>query len=567
LNTLEEQQQRARWRMEHSSDLTFAMYLRLARAESTTSNGISGVKLHYYQFAGLPEKMEALKGLRGLTAAQIMRRLFPNAKYLWLTRRDKVLQAISFQLAFTTDQWWTIDGIKLEGRENIPAEPTFDPQAIARRERTLVENDSKWQAYFQENDILPLTLYYEDLVADYPGSIRGVLKWLGIANADTVDVPASRLKRQWNERNEEWLTRYIRFKAEGCHLTTSSEPVETSNSIPEHAPRALDVIPNAWKQWIAQSKLLKAKDEEILEVLAKDGYCRASVLAEIEKAASHPYLLAAARIQQRVHKAASLLNALGQLASLLGSQARTVERRSNLSRREFRDQYYAVNHPVIIQNLMIGWRAMTAWTPDYLKNVAGDRMVEVMTARDADPKYEINARKHRTQMRFADYIDMVYSGRVTNDYYMVANNGFLQRPEARALLQDVTAFPEYLRPSSDGRQCFLWFGPAGTVTPLHHDTSNLLMAQVAGRKRYRLIPASQWQYVYNNTGVFSEVDCERPDLNRYPKFRNATIIDVVVDPGEVLFVPVGWWHHARALDVSITVSFTNFVFPNHFKWV
>jgi ribosomal protein L16 Arg81 hydroxylase len=92
------------------------------------------------------------------------------------------------------------------------------------------------------------------------------------------------------------------------------------------------------------------------------------------------------------------------------------------------------------------------------------------------------------------------------------------------------------------------------------------MAQVTGRKRYRLIPASQWQYVYNSTGVFSDVDSEDPDLDRYPEFRNATIIDIVMEPGEVLFIPVGWWHHVRALDVSVTVSFTNFVFPNCFMW-
>ena len=200
-----------------------------------------------------------------------------------------------------------------------------------------------------------------------------------------------------------------------------------------------------------------------------------------------------------------------QLARL-NSQAKVIERRSHLSRDEFRDRFYAANRPVIIEGLMTGWRAMTTWTPDYLKSVAGDRMVEVMTGRDADPKYEMNARKHRTEMRFADYIDMVYSGRVTNDYYMVANNAFFQKPEAQPLLADFTAFREYLNPVTAGRQCFLWFGPAGTVTPLHHDTSNILMAQVAGRKRYRLIPALQWQYVYNSSGVFSDVDCERPDL-------------------------------------------------------
>jgi ribosomal protein L16 Arg81 hydroxylase len=46
--------------------------------------------------------------------------------------------------------------------------------------------------------------------------------------------------------------------------------------------------------------------------------------------------------------------------------------------------------------------------------------------------------------------------------------------------------------------------------------------------------------------------------------RDATIIDIVVEPGEVLFMPVGWWHHVRALDAGMTVSFANFVFPNRF---
>jgi hypothetical protein len=107
--------------------------------------------------------------------------------------------------------------------------------------------------------------------------------------------------------------------------------------------------------------------------------------------------------QRRLKKGASLLNAVGQLARL-DPRTNTVERRTNLSHEEFRDRYYAANRPVVIQGLMAGWRAMTAWTPDYLKSVADDRMIEVMTGRNADPKYEMNPRKHRTEMRFADYI-------------------------------------------------------------------------------------------------------------------------------------------------------------------
>jgi len=558
-NVLEEQQHRARWRMDSSTDLSYPAYLNLARALSTTSNGISGIKLHQYQLTELARRMDVNDGLN---ADELMRRLFPGARYIWLTRRDKARQAISYLLAASTNEWWAI-----EGASGTPAasraEPEFDPDAIARLERAFTDRDSDWQAFFRRHDITPLVIHYEDLAQDYRNTIAGVLDWLGVPG--TAAIPPTRLRRQSNERNEDWLTRYATIKSAGVAPVRDRAPAQTSDPLLARIRQNRRTIPDAWRQWIAGSKLSRISDEAIAEVLTRNGYGRAAALAEVSKAASDPYLLAATQVQRRLRKAELLLNAQGQLARL-DSRARAVDRRPGLSREEFRDRYYAANRPVLMDGLMSGWRAMTAWTPDYLKAVAGGQTVEVMTGRDADPHYERYARKHRTELRFADYVDMVYSGRATNDYHMVASNGFLQRPGAQPFLADLTAFPEYLRPATDGRQCFLWFGPAGTVTPLHHDTSNILLAQVKGRKRVRLVPAAQWQHVYNSSGVFSDVDCERPDLVRYPRFRQATVIDLVIEPGEVLFVPVGWWHHVRALDVSMTISFTNFVFPNHFTW-
>ena len=105
----EEQQQRARWRIDNATDLTYEEYLHLVGTESTTSNGVSGVKLHYYQFAELPKRMEAVPGLRELTSGQLMLKIFPKATYIWLRRRDKARQAISLQLASKTDKWWALD--------------------------------------------------------------------------------------------------------------------------------------------------------------------------------------------------------------------------------------------------------------------------------------------------------------------------------------------------------------------------------------------------------------------------------------------------------------------------
>lgn len=127
-------------------------------------------------------------------------------------------------------------------------------------------------------------------------------------------------------------------------------------------------------------------------------------------------------------------------------------------------------------------------------------------------------------------------------------------------------FDEYLDPRLGDGGVFFWYGPAGTVTSLHHDTSNIFMAQVRGRKRVRLISPTELEFLYNDIGVFSPIDCDNPDLARWPQFAKVEVREVQLAPGDVLFIPVGWWHHVRALDVSITVSFTNFVFPNHYEW-
>ncbi len=65
----------------------------------------------------------------------------------------------------------------------------------------------------------------------------------------------------------------------------------------------------------------------------------------------------------------------------------------------------------------------------------------------------------------------------------------------------------------------------------------------------------------------SDIDCEQPDFVRSPGFCHATVLDVTISPGEVLFIPVGWSHHVRALDPSISVSFTNFAFSNNYRWL
>ena len=61
--------------------------------------------------------------------------------------------------------------------------------------------------------------------------------------------------------------------------------------------------------------------------------------------------------------------------------------------------------------------------------------------------------------------------------------------------------------------------------------------------------------------MYSSVDPERTD---YPAPRQFTFKRIVLEPGEALFIPAGWWHHVRALDVSISLAVNHFARPNNY---
>ena len=73
-------------------------------------------------------------------------------------------------------------------------------------------------------------------------------------------------------------------------------------------------------------------------------------------------------------------------------------------------------------------------------------------------------------------------------------------------------------------------------------------------------------HLYNHNNVVSPIDLDHPDLQRYPDGAKAQVLEVVVEPGETVFLPLGWWHQVSALDVSLSFSFSNLGLPNQFSY-
>ena len=242
-----------------------------------------------------------------------------------------------------------------------------------------------------------------------------------------------------------------------------------------------------------------------------------------------------------------------------------VERRSGLSAEEFLERYYAVGRPVILTDEMAAWPALARWTPDYLKAAIGARPIEFQGGRTGNQRFERDKDVHRREAPFDVFIDQILRPGAGNDAYLTAYNSERNADALSVLHDDLGFLDKFLDRQVMAPHGMMWIGPAGTFTSLHHDLTNNLIAQIVGRKRIKLAPAAEVGKLYNDQHVFSAIsDLEDPalDLARHPRLAGLRLYDVVLEPGEMLFVPFGWWHQVRSLDFSVTITFTNFRYRN-----
>lgn len=238
-----------------------------------------------------------------------------------------------------------------------------------------------------------------------------------------------------------------------------------------------------------------------------------------------------------------------------------ILRKEEISAQEFLDQHYAANHPVVLGGEIDNWPALSRWTPDYLKAQIGASSVEVQADRDANPDFEREKDRHRQVMPFDAFIDGI--ARPGNRLYMTAYNSAANQRAVAPLQADVGFIDKLLDPDAASPHGMIWIGPAGTFTPLHHDLTNNLLVQVRGRKRVVLAsPRESWR-LYNDFEVFSRVrDVTTANPAEYPLLAGIRLYELLLEAGDALFIPVGWWHQVTAIDFSVSITYTNFRWPN-----
>ncbi|XP_044512989.1 bifunctional peptidase and arginyl-hydroxylase JMJD5 isoform X2 [Gracilinanus agilis] len=168
----------------------------------------------------------------------------------------------------------------------------------------------------------------------------------------------------------------------------------------------------------------------------------------------------------------------------------------------FRKNHLVPQKPVILEGIANHWPCMKKWSLDYIQEIAGCRTVPV----EIGSKYT-DEEWSQSLMTVNEFI---------NKYIVNKNDiGYLAQHQL---------FDQVL-----GRKYIQLYSPQESESLYPHETQLL-----------------------HNT---SQVDVENPNLIRFPKFTEASYQSCILNPGQILFIPVKYWHYVRALDISFSVSF------------
>jgi LPS sulfotransferase NodH len=200
---------------------TYDQYLEWALDEGTTPNGVFGAKLMWGYLGDFAELVRGIDGMAGRSLPDLLSRAFPGLRYVQITRRDKVRQAVSLWKAVQTQAWQRDAGASDDGHDGRMLEPVFSFRAINYLMRELTAHDASWDAYFLGLGYEPLKVTYEELADSTEGVVHSVLEHLGIAAPQNLQIGPPRLSVQADEVSELWVARVL----EHLEALETPEPV------------------------------------------------------------------------------------------------------------------------------------------------------------------------------------------------------------------------------------------------------------------------------------------------------------------------------------------------------
>lgn len=208
--------------------------------------------------------------------------------------------------------------------------------------------------------------------------------------------------------------------------------------------------------------------------------------------------------------------------------------------------------PLLFRGLTDDWPARRAWTPDAVRHAHGGRQVTALMHLPADGVlYPRDQALYEQTLTMVQFIDAMLTASPASPCYLAYQRAADLFDIAECRFAELLGERDEL--DSDTR---VWIGSAGTRSMLHSDLKGNLFCQIWGEKSVTLLSwrESPAAYPFPDNLVNSQIDIARPDLARFPRLSQVTFFSGVVGPGDILYIPRGWWHDIRSRTPSVSVN-------------
>jgi hypothetical protein len=227
-----------------------------------------------------------------------------------------------------------------------------------------------------------------------------------------------------------------------------------------------------------------------------------------------------------------------------------VPRVSKISREAFLEEYFKPQKPVVIENATEDWPAYTKWNLDYMREVAGEKIVPLYD--DRPVQHEDGFNEPHAKMRMAEYIDLLK--REPTRYRIFLWNILNEVPG----LQEDFTYPDYgLRMMRT--LPMLFFGGRDSFTFMHYDIdlANIFHFHFEGSKEVILFSQSENKYLYkvpHSLITHESIDFSEPDFSQWPALRYTRGYKTQLQHGDLLYMPEGFWHYMRYITPGFSMS-------------
>jgi LPS sulfotransferase NodH len=184
--------------------------------QNTAANGVFGAVVMWSYFEPMLQMLQEIPAYNNLNGAQLLATVLSTPKYIWMRRRNHVEQAVSWEMACRTGVW------AQGGKEEFQPRPVpkFDFKAIDEWCKRIAAHEAGWENYFRENQIEPLVLFYEDVVASHRTAAERVLEFLQLPIPPGMEIPPPTIEKQATRISQEWTERYLKLKRKKTNRLT-----------------------------------------------------------------------------------------------------------------------------------------------------------------------------------------------------------------------------------------------------------------------------------------------------------------------------------------------------------